>query len=147
MSAHALIRLLILAGCGFAAPAAGAIDIWMRESEITAAFHDVTVDGRYADGKSFVERYRHDGRIEYSENGFKIGGRWSVTAGTLCTIYDSDADGGCYRVARVAENCFEFFFAARTEDDAPGPDQARPRWTARGSITGRMPTCPEGADV
>lgn len=130
-----------------AAPAAGAIDIWMRESEITAAFHNVTVDGRYADGKPFVEHYRDDGRIEYSENGFHIGGHWSVTAGTLCTIYDSDASGGCFRVARVAENCFEFFFAARTEDDAPGTDGAYPRWTARGSISGRASTCPDGANV
>lgn len=120
---------------------------WMPGDEIATHFRNVTIDGRYASGQSFTERYRDDGRVEYNESGWTIGGHWSVTAGTLCTIYDTDASGGCFRIARVSDNCFEFYFAARTEESAPGPDRAQPIWTARGAISGKATACPDGADV
>lgn len=122
-------------------------DLWMSDAEIAAQFNDATVDGAYASGRPFTESYRADGRVEYAGHGLTIGGHWSVTAGTLCTIYETDPSGGCFRVAKVAENCFEFFFVSRTEQAAPGPEDAHPAWTARGSIRGADATCPDRADV
>lgn len=122
-------------------------ELWLNDAEIVAEFHDATLDGTYADGRTFSEKYRPDGGIEYVEYGAAIGGYWSVTAGTLCTIYETSPSGGCFRVARVAANCFEFYFASRTEQTAPGPDGARPRWTARGSLRGKDEACPEAADA
>jgi len=119
--------------------------VWLQDAEIASALAGKTIDGRYASGRAFSERYDRDGRLQYMEDGATIGGRWSVTAGTLCTIYDADPAGGCFRVARVSANCFEFFFAARTEEAAPGG--ATPQWTARGSVNGEASACQDVESV
>ena len=110
----------------------------MDGAELVQRFGGATIDGRYASGKAFTERYEPDGRLTYTEHSLTLGGHWSVTEGTLCTIYDGDASGGCYRVARVAPNCYEFYFVSRTEDAAPGPPDGIPRWTARGAVQGQI---------
>lgn len=119
--------------------------VWLQDAEIASALAGKTIDGRYASGRAFTERYNHDGRLQYMEEGATIGGRWSVTAGTLCTIYDADPAGGCFRVARVSANCFEFFFASRTEEAAPGGQT--PQWTARGSVNGEASACEDAESV
>jgi len=107
-----------------------------------------TIDGRYASGKAFTERYAADGRLSYTEPGLALGGHWSVTEGTLCTIYDYDATGGCYRVARVDANCYEFYFVSRTEAAAPGPPGGgKPSWTARGALQGKPSACRDAPSV
>jgi hypothetical protein len=138
---------LVIAAMGAAVTGLRADDRWMSDTEIMDQFHDITIEGSYASGRPFTESYRADGRVEYAERGVSMGGYWSVTAGTLCTIYELDPAGGCFRVARVGENCFEFYFSARTEKAAPGPETEKPAWTARGSIRGKSTACPEGADV
>ncbi|MFN0219831.1 MAG: hypothetical protein ACKVP4_13570 [Hyphomicrobium sp.] len=138
---------LAMGAIGAAVTELRADDRWLNDSEILDVFHDRTIEGSYASGRSFTESYRANGSVEYSERGVSMGGYWSVTSGTLCTIYELDPAGGCFRVARVGENCFEFYFAARTEKAAPGPDEEKPAWTARGSIRGKSTACPEGADV
>jgi hypothetical protein len=70
-----------------------------------------------------------------------------VTEGTLCTIYDQQDTGGCYRVTRVAPNCFEFYFVSRTEDSAPGPNGTIPHWTARGAVQGKANACQDQPTV
>lgn len=114
----------------------------MSAGELEQAFAGKTITGRYASGRPFTETYRADRRVEYREGGTRFGGRWSIEAGTFGTIYDGDSTGGCFRVARVAGNCYEFYFVARTEADAttrPG----RPEWTARGSVEGKGAACAE----
>jgi hypothetical protein len=139
--------LPIALSVGLALTNADAAPRWMSDSEIVAIFQGVTLDGRYASGRPFTETYLESGRVEYLESGAIVGGYWSVTAGTLCTIYEIDPTGGCFRVARVAANCFEFYFASRTEAAAPGQNDASLAWTARGSLRGEAAKCPEGADV
>jgi hypothetical protein len=142
------LRALAVAGCVAAVPAMGATPaLWLSNGDITAALAGKTLEGRYASGRAFVERYGADGRVEYLEKGQTIGGHWSVTAGTLCTIYDTDPTGGCFRVVKASENCFEFYFVTRTEEAAPGPVTARPAWTARGAVSGQPSACREGASV
>ncbi len=130
-----------------AGPARGEAMPWLLDRDIESTLAGKTIEGRYADGKAFTESYLPDGRIEYLEGSKKIGGRWSVTAGTLCTIYDVDPTGGCYRVTRVGPNCFEFYFASRTEIAAPGPQGSTPSWTARGSVSGERAACEDNANV
>lgn len=118
---------------------------WLSDDGIRKALAGKTLEGRYANGRAFTETYGEDGRVSYLERGEKIFGRWSVASGTLCTIYDSDPTGGCFRVTRVSKNCYEFYFAARTEAAAPGSD--RPKWTARGAVSGEPEACEDGASV
>jgi len=121
---------------------------WLSGPEIMAQFKGTTIDGRYASGKAFTERYAADGRLSYTEPGLALGGHWSVTEGTLCTIYDYDATGGCYRVARVDANCYEFYFVSRTEAAAPGPPGGgKPSWTARGALQGKPSACRDAPSV
>lgn len=120
---------------------------WLGDGEIVQAFKDATIDGRYASGKAFTERYAADGRVIYQEPGVSLGGRWSVTEGTLCTIYDGDPSGGCYRVVRVDSNCYEFYFVSRTEAAAPGPPGGKPAWTARGAVQGQPSACHDQPSV
>lgn len=143
--ATAAVCIGLLAGSGARAESGDAA--WLQDRDIATAIAGKTLEGRYASGKAFTERYLDDGRIEYIEGGKTIGGHWSVTAGTLCTIYDTDPAGGCFRVTRVGSNCFEFYFASRTEEAAPGPKEAMPAWTARGSVSGQASACDDGANV
>lgn len=121
--------------------------LWLKGDAIARALDGKTIEGRYASGRAFTERYLSGGKVEYIERGQVTGGHWSVTAGTLCTIYDNDPAGGCFRVAKVGSNCFEFYFAARTEEAAPGPDGSTPKWTARGSVSGEPAACQDAANV
>jgi hypothetical protein len=120
---------------------------WLAGEAITKALAGKTIEGSYASGRAFSERYNLDGKVQYAEGGQTMGGHWSVTSGTLCTIYETDPTGGCFRVAKVGANCFEFYFAARTEESAPGPADGKPKWTARGSVPGEGGACQDGADV
>jgi hypothetical protein len=148
MQGRWLFSLAVLALTAVAqARGEGVPTAWLTGTEISNAIAGKTLEGRYANGRAFTERYGPDGRVEYFDDGRTIGGRWSVTVGTLCTIYDNDPAGGCFRVSRVSENCFEFYFASRTEETAPGPDDARPHWTALGSVRGEASTCQEGASA
>lgn len=121
--------------------------LWLKGDAISRALDGKTIEGRYASGRAFTERYLNGGRVEYIERGQTIGGHWSVTSGTLCTIYDTDPTGGCFRVAKVGANCFEFYFVTRTEEAAPGPEGASPKWTARGSVSGEPVACQDAANV
>lgn len=133
---------VVLALSAFSAPLAALPETWMDASELEQAFAGKTITGRYASGKPFTETYRADRRVEYRERGTLFGGRWSIEAGAFCTIYDGDTSGGCFRVARVARNCFEFYFVARTEAEA-GDRPRQPDWTARGSVEGEGAACAE----
>ena len=137
-------RVLLALAC--AAPHAVALEAWMSAEDITAQFKGVAIDGHYASGRAFTEEYAANGRLEYRERDRHTRGRWSVEAGTFCTIYDQDPTGGCYRVKRVGRNCFEFYFVARTEDQARR-DPNTPSWTARGWIRTEPATCADGANV
>ncbi|MFN3868919.1 MAG: hypothetical protein ACK4MF_07640 [Hyphomicrobiaceae bacterium] len=129
-----------------AAAPAFALDEWMSEADLSAAFAGVTLEGKYGDGRAFNERYGNDGRVEYREAGQTTGGHWSVQAGTFCTIYDGDATGGCFRVKKVSGNCYEFYFVARTEAEA-WREHRKPDWTARGSVVGKPGVCADQSTV
>jgi hypothetical protein len=129
----------------FTAAPGSALESWMTESEITAAFGGTTVDGHYRDKHTFTESYHGNGKLDYRDDRRRSAGHWSVTAGTFCTIYDDDPAGGCFRVHRVGSNCFEFYFVARTEADTIKPKD--PLWTARAWISGQKDTCVDGPNV
>ena len=118
---------------------------WLAEAEIRAELAGRTIDGKYPDGDAFTETYEAGGRVHYEEGEHSTAGRWSITEGTLCTIYDNDPTGGCFRVLKTGSNCFEFYFVARNEYQASSP--RKPDWAARGWIKGKAPTCAESDNV
>lgn len=118
---------------------------WMSEGELRDTFGGKTIDGHYPSGSGFTETYRASGRVDYRDTKRVTGGRWSITEGAFCTIYDDDPTGGCFRVMRSGANCFEFYFISRTEEQVRTPGE--PDWTARGWLSTSDPTCTEGSTV
>lgn len=143
---HTRIIALLVAGLFLQAFPALAED-WLSDGEIETSLKGQMLEGVYADGRHFTETYGADGRVEYVEDGEVMHGHWSVTSGTLCTIYESDPSGGCFRVVPSGRNCFEFYFVSRTEAQAPGLPGTRPDWTARGMIGGKAESCPDHSSV
>jgi hypothetical protein len=116
---------------------------WMGDADIRAAFAGSTIEGIYSNQVTFVESYAANGRIDYVEAHRKMSGQWSVINAQFCTIYDVSPTGGCFRVVRLGDNCFEFYFQSRDEQKAAEPDSGKPSWTAQGWRKGEKPTCKE----
>ena len=135
-----LILPLLAAAAALVVPAV-ADDGWMSEEAMKAAFANKTIQGLYATGKAFTETYGADGGISYREKSVDYHGHWSLQAGTFCTIYDADAAGGCFQVKQVSDNCYEFYFVARTEAEAAQFGPGVPSWTARAAVSDRDASC------
>lgn len=117
----------------------------MTAAELRKSLGDATISGQYVDARSFSEHYKSDGSLRYREfeGKAKYTGRWSIVRDRFCTIYDQTDTGGCFRVRRVSDNCFEFFFDSRTEAEARSSTLRNPTWTARAWRTDRVSTCEE----
>lgn len=121
---------------------------WMSDQELNVTFAGKSIAGHYADGVTFEETYKTNRRLEYVEGERRETGKWSVVAGTFCTIYDNEAGGGCFRVHRSSSNCYEFYFLARDEQTAQTLErQGRSSWTARAWRRDAASTCEEQASV
>lgn len=118
---------------------------WMTDAEIDAAFRGRTIVGTYYNGEKFSESYALDGSLSYREGADYRTGHWSVVNATFCTIYDVNPTGGCFRVIRKSLNCFEFYFVARTREQARQLEEhsERASWTARAWHNDQPSTCDE----
>lgn len=145
----AIMAVALLGAAMAALPRSGLAqdDTWLSDAQIESHLKGRTLDGMYASGRRFTESYLEGGALQYSEDGLTLTGRWSVRSGTLCTIYDTDPTGGCFRVTAPSHNCLEFYFVTRTEATAPGSPDTKPDWTARGAVEGKAEACAESADV
>lgn len=133
-----------MALCLLCSPAAFS-NTWMSAGDLTLTFSGKTIAGVYPSGRVFVETYHVGGRVKYHDQVRQVGGRWRVSQGSFCTIYDGDGTGGCYSVRRTGENCFEFYFISRDENQSDGPGD--PSWTAQAWITDKPSTCVAGSEV
>ena len=127
----------------FASPGPPSKPAWMTGTEIKTTFGGKTIQGHYASGTAFIETYHAEGGIDYVERTRQFIGHWSLQGDAFCTIYRADGSGGCYRVTQVGENCYEFYFVARTEYDAANALTIPPSWTARAAVSDRSGTCDE----
>ena len=110
--------------------------------QIISLLEGKTLKGVYADGSPVQETYAVGGKIpDYVDNYQSSTGTWSVVNNQLCTFYDSKMAGGCFRVEKLNDNCFDYFVMASSVEEALAP-QERPRYTARAHIQGVADTCP-----
>ena len=147
MAACALSAVIFIGLSAPGEPARAQDVVWLTDAQIEAALKGRTLDGLDASGRRFTESYLAQGDLTYTENGTTLRGRWSVRAGTLCTIYDTDPLGGCFRVTATRANCFDFYFVARTEAVTPGTNGVKPDWTARGAVEGKVDACADAMSV
>lgn len=140
-----LLRVLaVMSGLAMIGTAAAA-SLWMNDGELKKTFRGKTIAGLYPSGRGFVETYTRSGRVYYRDDLRRVSGRWSVSSGNFCTLYDGDNSGGCYVVRRVGKNCFEFYF--NSPDDTSNQRPEEPAWTAQAWLTDTPSTCVAGSEV
>ena len=135
-------------------PAVRALDAWMTEAAMRAAFIGKTLDGHYGNGVTWTETYLPNGRLDYRESQRRAVGNWHFRGHVFCTFYDPSPalpplNGGCWTAVKVSANCYEFYLAGITPeppfaDDTPGMAQ---RWNARGWRREAPSTCHDKPSV
>ena len=119
----------------------------LRGPDIIALFEGKTLSGVYADGSPVKETYAVGGKIpDYVDAVRSSTGKWSVVNDQLCTFYDEQMAGGCFRVEKVSRNCFDYLVLSSSEEEALAPTE-KPRYTARAHIEGIPTTCPSDLSV
>ena len=117
----------------------------LKGPEIITAFEGKTVSGAYHDGLAFRETYFNGGKIDYWDPRAASAGNWSVVNNLFCTFYTTMA-GGCFSIVQVSANCFDFYAAADSEQQAL-EGVTRADYTARGAVQGAASTCPDDLQV
>jgi len=146
----AAVGILLLATM----PAVRALDAWMTEDAMRAAFIGKTLDGHYGNGVTWTETYLDSGRLDYRESARRAVGTWHFRGHVFCTFYDPSPaqpplNGGCWTAIKVSANCYEFYLAGLAPeppfaDDLPGMSQ---RWNARGWRQEEPSTCHDKPSV
>ena len=114
---------------------------FMSQSDIRGDLIGPPMTGFYVDGKPWDETYFSDGRITYRDPENNWQGKWSFRGGGFCTFYNDRANGGCWKVLKVSENCYEFYALSRTGDPLTNPSGQSRIWVARGWRASRASTC------
>jgi hypothetical protein len=126
---QAFVMLALLTATASAEPR------WLNAKDLTFVLVGREVAGAYANGVTFHETYRRNGKTEYKDQKNKLEGTWSIKDNAFCTDYAPNG-GGCFKVTRLSENCFEFWVQT-----AQGTVEAN--WIARTSQIKYPSTCPK----
>jgi hypothetical protein len=119
----------------------------LQGPQIIAMLEGKTLKGVYANGSPVRETYAVGGKIpDYLDATRSATGTWSVVNNQLCTFYEADMAGGCFRVEKIGANCFDYFAVASSVEEALTPSE-KPRYTARAHIDGLPDTCPDELTV
>ena len=121
--------------------AALAADFAMSEQDIRGELIGVPMQGNYVDGRPWDETYFPDGRISYHDLSNNWSGQWSFRGSGFCTFYNDGANGGCWLVHKVSENCYEFYSLGRNEKKFKDLPERRLVWVARGWRRSHASTC------
>jgi hypothetical protein len=109
---------------------------WLNDKELKFVFVGREVAGYYANGAEFSETYRRIGRIEYHDTTTKLEGTWTIRNGAFCNTYNSGGGSGCFKVAKVSENCFEYWLIGENQ-------KVDASWIARSWQAKHSSTCPK----
>ena len=114
---------------------------WMSGDSIRTSFDGQKLAGQYPSGNLWFEHIRPDGRTDYREGEKRWTGSWWVTDREFCFQYPPPGLGGCFRIVRLSQNCFElydFSGSAAKEDLPPSLDNL---WNGRMWHDDRPTTC------
>ena len=138
MRAALLLVSLVCATSAYAVTAAV-----MSAENMRAAFFGATLDGEYADGLAWSERFDREGRSVYAQQGAQAVGRIVFRANVICFRYDRGFSGGCFEVWRRSANCFDFYGVDSVDAAHASLRQRRAGtgWTARAWRTDAPSTC------
>lgn len=141
MATVIVVAGIAAAGVCYADDASPSVHSWMSEAELRARFVGGGFEGYYADSSPWAETYYPDGSITYRDKFNDWTGTWSFRSNVFCTFYNEGANGGCFLIEQLSENCFEFY-VVEGEADESLPTGSEPLfWNARGWRTDRPSTC------
>ena len=114
----------------------------MSQSDIQNELIGPPMKGVYDDGSPWDETYFADGHIVYQDATNNWVGKWSFRGKGFCTFYNGGVNGGCWRVLKTSENCYEFYPV--NQKRAQEKDKRRRKvitWIARGWRRSHASTC------
>lgn len=114
---------------------------WMTGDEIKSAFSDQKLAGMYPSNRLWSETIRGDGTSDYREAEKHWMGEWWVETREFCFRYPPPGVGGCFRVTRVSENCYELYEFSGPERHEETPPFVGDRWNGRMWHADRPTTC------
>ena len=97
--------------------------------------------GTYVDGRPWDETYFANGSITYRDQDNKWQGQWSFRGTGFCTFYNDGANGGCWQILKISENCYEFYSMTRSGMPKSDHKGRSVTWVARGWRASQASTC------
>ena len=116
---------------------------WMSDDAIRGEFTGHLLNGIYPSGSPWSEHLFGDGATDYREGAKRWRGQWWIESRAFCFAYPEPGTGGCFRVVRLGQNCYELYEAtglAGRGDDAP---VGASLWNGRMWRADRPATCDE----
>jgi hypothetical protein len=115
--------------------------VWLSGDEIRSTFSGKPLAGLYPSERAWTETIGADGTTDYREGSNHWRGRWWIRDREFCFAYPPPGVGGCFRVTRISENCFELYeFESPLGREETPPDVAR-LWNGRMWHADRPTTC------
>lgn len=115
--------------------------VWLSGEEIRTMFSGKPLAGIYPSDRPWTETIGADGTTDYREGTNHWQGSWWVRDREFCFSYPPPGVGGCFRITRISDNCFELYeFASRLGQDETPPNIAR-LWNGRMWHADRQTTC------
>jgi len=138
----AALGLAVLTAATPASAKDPSLGLWLTGEDLRATFAGEAVAGHYRGGRTFVERYFANGRIQYQEAGGRAQrGQWTLIGNNFCTFYSPPAGGACFLVVRQSGNCYAFYASATSLDAAKDNPPSSLQWTARVWLERAPSTC------
>ncbi len=125
------LALLVPAEASRAAAQDGGPASWMSRDEIIEAFVDRQLSGVYPSGTPWSELVRADGSSDYREGAARREGRRWMRGDQFCFAYALPHSGGCFKVVRIGNNCYELYSVGAGGGAEAPPSGAKRHWNGR----------------
>jgi hypothetical protein len=117
---------------------------WMQEAEIRKDLTGLRLTGLYPSNIPWTEDIRPDGTTDYMEGADRRPGRWTVDGELYCFVYALPHQGGCFRIVKHSQNCYELYTASiGGVAPSPPPPASAMSWNGRMWREAERGTCEE----
>ncbi|MGE0768975.1 MAG: hypothetical protein AB7L90_21240 [Hyphomicrobiaceae bacterium] len=115
--------------------------VWLSGDDIRAAFAGRPLAGLYPSQRPWTETIGADGTTDYRESSNHWRGRWWIRNREFCFSYPPPGVGGCFRVTRISENCFELYEFGTALGGEETPPNIANLWNGRMWHADQPTTC------
>jgi len=120
---------------------------WMTADTIRSEFSGQPLAGIYPSGLTWTEDIYADGTTDYREGAIRRAGQWWLTEREFCFRYPQSGMGGCFRIVKVSDNCYELYQYGTVFGSAEAPPREGGSWNGRMWRSRQPSTCAEQPSV